>query len=100
MKKGNVHDSQYHYRYSKNVYNFRLVTNLKHPEFKENVVVLNKRRNKTKSNFMELILNQLNQLQLSMCKNKNRKTVDVVFYIHGGGFLASTSESFVGLLSE
>lgn len=76
-------------------YNFRLFTN--NTNFIENFSEKNLRK-KTKK-----CIKDLNIFDLILCnieKSSKIKEIDLIFYIHGGGFLAQSSESFKGILSH
>jgi hypothetical protein len=94
----------------KEIFNLRILTNLKSIKFEEKVI------NLSMENFYELLaktlinyrktksLNISKKLSnLNNCKNTNVEdllTCDILFYIHGGGFLSQSTESVIGYLSE
>ena len=94
----------------KEIFNLRILTNLKSIKFEEKII------NLSMENFYELLaktlinyrktksLNISKKLSnLNNCKNTNVEdllTCDILFYIHGGGFLSQSTESVIGYLSE
>lgn len=84
LKKGNKIETL-----NEEIINFRLITNIKEFTMKETLI-------KREFNFYELLSNAV--------RGDNFKDIleeyDIVFYIHGGGFLAQSVESSVGFLSE
>jgi NCAIR mutase (PurE)-related protein len=89
------------------VFNLRLLTNLKSISFQEKVI------NLSMKNFYELLSKTLimdrktKSLNISQkLSNLNINNIDdiqecdILFYIHGGGFLSQSTESVIGYLSE
>lgn len=82
-------ENSYH---NDNVYNLRIITDCRKFKFNEKTIRLN-----NLNNFYDLLSEKIKH------KNEKESTLqeyDIVFYIHGGGFLAQTTESVVGYLSE
>jgi hypothetical protein len=132
MRRGNKRDNELNYAYYKNVFNFRLLTNLREIEFREAFVenkafkidlknkiksllcnnrlkeILSKKENKFFNLFMKSVkanLHKLSSIKKILNDSKNiceesLQEFDVLFYIHGGGFISQTTESCAGYLSE
>jgi len=117
MRKGVMKDGEYPKVNSKNVFNFRLVTNIKDFEFKESLLEMNVIDNKSEKIFLDKDMCKRNfflngflshvkksldnmKIQIRHIDDKSLPEIDVLFYIHGGGFISQTTESCVGFLSE
>jgi hypothetical protein len=78
-------------------FNMRLVSNLKEIQFREIAFNLNFK------NFYRLLQKTLRNSRVSKLDYQSAqscKEYDILFYIHGGGFLAQSTESVLGYLSE
>jgi hypothetical protein len=84
----------YHLKQNKKqIFNYRLITDSPFLEIQE------KKIQKSVDSFFKV----LQKILISKNKIKENKTLpeyDILFYIHGGGFLAQSTESVVGFLSE
>lgn len=94
----------------KEIFNLRILTNLKSIKFEEKVI------NLSMKNFYELLSKTLINYRKTKSLNISKKlsnlnnfkntnvedllTCDILFYIHGGGFLSQSTESVIGYLSE
>lgn len=89
MKKNNTNG------FDNDCFNFRLLTDIEDIKFRDNQVYQFKRN----SNFYQILNNKLAQKD-KMVKSQAYPEYNILFYIHGGGFLSQTTESSVGFLAE